>query len=137
MPGDYICRKGEVGREMFIVNSGVVEVIVDNKAVAQMKVGSYFGEISLLSVGHGGNRRTANVVSKGFSSLLVLHKTDFNAILSDYPEMKKVLKKTAEYVLYIFSKLKICYYNYLLILLNDFFFKFQFIFKKEIDKCTA
>ena len=107
MPGDYICRKGEVGREMFIVNSGVVEVIVDGKAVAQMKVGSYFGEISLLSVGHGGNRRTANVVSKGFSSLLVLHKTDFNDILSDYPEMKKLLKKTAEYVFFILILLHI------------------------------
>jgi cyclic nucleotide gated channel beta 1 len=96
MPGDHICRKGEVGREMFIVDSGIVEVIVGDKAVAQMKVGSYFGEISLLSMGDGGNRRTANVVSKGFSKLLVLHKSDFNLILADYPEMNTVLRKTAE-----------------------------------------
>lgn len=96
MPGDYICRKGEVGREMYIVDWGVVEVIVNDKAVAQMKVGSCFGEISLLSMGDGGNRRTANVVSKGFSKLLVLHKTDFNATLTDYPDMRQLLRKTAE-----------------------------------------
>jgi CRP-like cAMP-binding protein len=100
MPGDFICLKGEVGREMFIVVSGIVEVIVKidgvDKAVAQMKEGSCFGEISLLSIGAGGNRRTASIVSKGFSKLLVLHKTDFNRILADYPEMQKVLQKSAE-----------------------------------------
>jgi hypothetical protein len=47
-------------------------------------------------MGDGGNRRTANVVSKGFSKLLVLHKSDFNLILADYPEMNTVLRKTAE-----------------------------------------
>ncbi len=81
---------------MFIVDKGVIEVIVNEKAVAQMKVGSCFGEISLLSAGDGGNRRTANVVSKGFSKLLILHKTDFNMILSDYPDMAKVLRTAAE-----------------------------------------
>ena len=81
---------------MFIVYQGIVEVIVNNTAVAQMKEGSYFGEISLMSMGDGGNRRTANVVSKGFSKLLVLHKTDFNLILVDYPDMEAVLRKTAE-----------------------------------------
>jgi len=36
---------------MFIVDKGIVEVVVEQKAVAQMKEGSYFGEISLLSMG--------------------------------------------------------------------------------------
>ena len=81
---------------MFIVYKGVVEVVVDGKAVAQMKEGSSFGEISLLSMGDGGNRRTANVVSKGFSKLLVLHKIDFNLILADFPGMEKSLRNAAE-----------------------------------------
>ena len=96
MPGDYICKKGDVGREMFIVDKGIVEVVVDGRAVAQMKEGSYFGEISLLSMGDGGNRRTANVMSKGFSKLLVLHKSDLNEVLKSYPGMEEILRKAAE-----------------------------------------
>lgn len=81
---------------MFIVDKGIIEVVVDGKAVAQMKEGSYFGEISLLSMGDGGNRRTANVVSKGFSKLLLLKKNDLDQVVKSYPDMQQVLKKAAE-----------------------------------------
>jgi CRP-like cAMP-binding protein len=81
---------------MYIIHKGIAEVIVDGKAVAQMKEGSYFGEISLLSMGDGGNRRTANVASKGFSKLLVLHKDDLNEVLKNYPGMEEILRKAAE-----------------------------------------
>lgn len=88
--------KGDVGREMFIIEKGIVEVVVNNKAVAKMEEGKSFGEIALLSMGDGGNRRTASIVSKGFSRLLVLQKSDLDEILLDYPEMRDVLSRTAE-----------------------------------------
>lgn len=81
---------------MFIVDQGVVEVVVNGKAVAKMAEGQSFGEISLLSMGDGGNRRTANVVSKGFSKLLVLHKSDLDEVLLSYPGMEEILRKAAE-----------------------------------------
>ncbi len=96
MPGDFICRKGDVGREMFIVDKGIVEVVVEGRAVAQMKEGAYFGEVSLLSMGDGGNRRTANIVSKGFSKLLVLHKSDLNEVMQSYQGLEATLRKAAE-----------------------------------------
>ena len=52
---------------------------------------------SLLAVG-GGNRRSASVVSKGFSSLFVLSKKDLNETLVDYPEAEESLEKKARYV---------------------------------------
>lgn len=81
---------------MYIVGKGVVEVLVNGKAVAQLKKGSVFGEISLLSIGAGGNRRTADVVSRGFSTLYVLHKDDLNEVLRDYPDVEVLLRKKAK-----------------------------------------
>lgn len=94
-PGDYICRKGEVGKEMYIVNRGRFEflhlfrissilynqnlrlqVVTDNgkTVLATLRAGSYFGEISILNMGTAGNRRTASVRSVGYSDLFCLNK---------------------------------------------------------------
>ncbi|KAJ0069573.1 hypothetical protein NL108_010389, partial [Boleophthalmus pectinirostris] len=97
LPGDYVCKKGEVGREMYIIKAGEVQVVggPDGKTVfVTLRAGSVFGEISLLAVG-GGNRRTANVIAHGFANLFILDKRDLNEILVHYPESKKLLRKKA------------------------------------------
>jgi hypothetical protein len=40
-PGDFICRKGEVGKEMYIVNRGKLHVVADNNktVLATLKAG--------------------------------------------------------------------------------------------------
>uniref|UniRef100_A0A3Q1AVP8 Cyclic nucleotide-binding domain-containing protein n=1 Tax=Amphiprion ocellaris TaxID=80972 RepID=A0A3Q1AVP8_AMPOC len=99
LPGDYVCKKGEVGREMYIIKAGEVQVVggPDGKTVfVTLRAGSVFGEISLLAVG-GGNRRTANVIAHGFANLFILDKKDLNEILVHYPESKKLLRKKARF----------------------------------------
>ncbi|XP_077423438.1 uncharacterized protein LOC144053176 isoform X4 [Vanacampus margaritifer] len=101
LPGDYVCKKGEVGREMYIIKAGEVQVVggPDGKTVfVTLSAGSVFGEISLLAVG-GGNRRTANVIAHGFANLFILDKKDLNEILVHYPESKKLLRKKARKML--------------------------------------
>ncbi|XP_054631746.1 cyclic nucleotide-gated cation channel beta-1-like isoform X4 [Dunckerocampus dactyliophorus] len=101
LPGDYVCKKGEVGREMYIIKAGEVQVVggPDGKTVfVTLGAGSVFGEISLLAVG-GGNRRTANVIAHGFANLFILDKKDLNEILVHYPESKKLLRKKARKML--------------------------------------
>uniref|UniRef100_A0A8C7BK58 Cyclic nucleotide-binding domain-containing protein n=1 Tax=Neovison vison TaxID=452646 RepID=A0A8C7BK58_NEOVI len=101
LPNDYVCKKGEIGREMYIIQAGQVQVLggPDGKAVlVTLKAGSVFGEISLLAVG-GGNRRTANVVAHGFTNLFILDKKDLNEILVHYPESQKLLRKKARRML--------------------------------------
>ncbi|XP_023933698.1 cyclic nucleotide-gated cation channel alpha-3 [Lingula anatina] len=96
-PGDYICRKGEVGKEMYIVNRGKLQVVADNgkTVLATLKPGSYFGEISILNMGTAGNRRTASVRSVGYSDLFCLSKTDLWDVLRDYPAARVRLEAIA------------------------------------------
>lgn len=93
-PGEYVCRKGDVGREMYIVNRGRLEVLADeNKAALKELVpGEYFGEISILNLGQSQHRRTAFVRSVGYSDLLCLTQADLMDVLQDYPQTLQKLK---------------------------------------------
>uniref|UniRef100_A0A8C5TAD2 Cyclic nucleotide-binding domain-containing protein n=1 Tax=Malurus cyaneus samueli TaxID=2593467 RepID=A0A8C5TAD2_9PASS len=101
LPNDFVCKKGEIGREMYIIQAGQVQVLGGpdgNSVLVTLKAGSVFGEISLLAAG-GGNRRTANVVAHGFANLFILEKKDLNEILVHYPESQKLLRKKAKKML--------------------------------------
>ncbi|CAH1263159.1 CNGA1 [Branchiostoma lanceolatum] len=97
-PGDYVCKSGEIGREMYIISHGKLKVYVQDSdtdqplEVATLKEGNYFGEISLLKLDDGCNRRSADVVSVGYSELLCLSKKDLIHTLVEYPEARKVLE---------------------------------------------
>lgn len=94
-PAEYVCKKGDVGREMYIVNSGKLEVTADEDGVVLKELihGDYFGEISVLNLGMGKNqrRRTAFVRSVGFSTLLCLTQGDLLDVLKDYPQTMDML----------------------------------------------
>uniref|UniRef100_A0A673H888 Cyclic nucleotide gated channel subunit beta 1a n=1 Tax=Sinocyclocheilus rhinocerous TaxID=307959 RepID=A0A673H888_9TELE len=101
LPGDFVCKKGEIGREMYIIKAGEVQVVggPDGMTVfVTLRAGSVFGEISLLA-GGGGNRRTANVKAHGFANLFILDKKDLAEILVHYPESQKLLRKKAKKML--------------------------------------
>ncbi|KAL7673625.1 hypothetical protein ACOME3_008478 [Neoechinorhynchus agilis] len=94
-PNEIICRKGDIGRQMFIVKEG--KLIVDrghaNSKSNFLSAGTVLGEISLLNtVTRFGNtlvgRRTATVISVGFSRLLALSSKDLNDVLEVYPDMR-------------------------------------------------
>lgn len=114
-PGDFICRKGkasqwnvkrdskrkfimncvgEVGKEMYIVNRGRLQVVGDNgkTVMASLKAGSYFGEISILNMGTAGKalgkycgQANINDINQHMCSFLytsVHHLSSHNMILS-------------------------------------------------------
>ncbi|ULT91122.1 hypothetical protein L3Y34_009025 [Caenorhabditis briggsae] len=94
-PMDYICKKGEVGTEMYIVKEGFVEVVSEDGQTifVTLPAGFVFGELSILNIPGNKNKnlRTASVRSKGYSDLYVLDKEDLWEALREYPQAKDSL----------------------------------------------
>ncbi|XP_077647025.1 cyclic nucleotide-gated channel alpha-4 [Lonchura striata] len=88
-PGEFVCRRGDVGREMYFIREGRLAVVAED-GVTQLAVlgeGLYFGEISLINIkgNMAGNRRTANILSIGYSDLFCLGKEDLAEVLAEFP----------------------------------------------------
>eukprot|EP00058_Branchiostoma_floridae_P027673 XP_002613164.1 hypothetical protein BRAFLDRAFT_73083 [Branchiostoma floridae] len=98
-PGDYVCKSGEIGREMYIISHGKLKVYIQDSdvdqplEVATLKEGNYFGEISLLKLDDGCNRRSADVVSVGYSELLC---DDITEILLQLKTLDSQMAKLTE-----------------------------------------
>ncbi|KAM9319630.1 cyclic nucleotide-gated channel alpha-4 [Gastrophryne carolinensis] len=108
-PGEYVCKKGDIGREMYIIKEGKLAVVADD-GVTQFAVlgeGNYFGEISILNIkgNTSGNRRTANIKSIGYSDLFCLSKEDLKDVLSEYPDAKAILEEKGREILLKMNKL--------------------------------
>lgn len=102
-PGDYICRVGDVGKEMYIVKRGKLSVLAEDcqTVYGMLSDGSVFGELSILNISgvKTGNRRTANVRSVGYSDLFALSKQDLWNVLEDYPDAKTLLIERGKQIL--------------------------------------
>jgi len=94
MPGDTIVYSGDVGREMYLMRRGLVEVLSKDKSsvVANLGPGSYFGEVGLIF----GEARTADVRAKTYCELAMLKKSDLDEVLVDFPLIERQLQQTSE-----------------------------------------
>uniref|UniRef100_A0A8C3M504 Uncharacterized protein n=1 Tax=Geospiza parvula TaxID=87175 RepID=A0A8C3M504_GEOPR len=95
-PGEFVCRRGDVGREMYFIREGRLAVLAAD-GVTQLAVlgeGLYFGEISLINIkgNTAGNRRTANIRSIGYSDLFCLGKEDLAEVLAEFPSARAAME---------------------------------------------
>jgi MFS family permease len=79
--GSYVFRQGERGDRFYVILSGEVEVLVDDKPVRRQGHGEYFGEIALLR----DIPRTASVRAVSDTRLLALEGSHFVQAVTGSP----------------------------------------------------
>jgi len=91
--GESVIWEGETGSQMYFVNAGRVHVVgPDGKSVvAELREGSFFGEIALVySI-----KRTATVRASTMCELFELTKAGIDECLKYYPNMRRALDAAA------------------------------------------
>lgn len=91
-PGDIIIKEGTIGSKMYFIQEGIVDIVMANGDVAtSLSDGSYFGEICLLT----NARRVASVRAETYCNLFSLSVDHFNAVLDQYPLMRRTMESVA------------------------------------------
>ncbi len=81
--GQYIVNEGDLGKELFIIIKGEVEVISGGSRIDIMKAGASFGEMALLD----SQPRSADVVALEDVMVLKMERDDFHEILKQRDEV--------------------------------------------------
>jgi glucose-6-phosphate 1-dehydrogenase len=90
--GELLIKKGDIGRELYLVARGEVEVLDDvGNVLKVLRDGDIFGEIGVLM----STPRTADVRAKTSCDLFVLEKSDFARILRDSPQFATAVQQVA------------------------------------------
>lgn len=90
IPGQRLITRGERGDAAWFIASGAVEVETGRGNV-RLGRGDFFGELALLT----GLPRQADVISIGYSDLLVLYATDFHTFLARHPNVGAHIARVA------------------------------------------
>ena len=77
--GAVLIKQGQIGREVFIVASGIADIEVDGRTVARVGPGEPLGEMALLE----GASRSATVTALTPMHVLVLDPGQFAQLLGD------------------------------------------------------
>ena len=94
VPDEIIVKKGDPGKEMYLISTGAVAVEGDmGQRFAVLKSGQHFGEMALLFP----MLRTATCRAIQYSDVFRLHYDDLHDILQEYPEvLESITKATLE-----------------------------------------
>uniref|UniRef100_A0A915M191 Cyclic nucleotide-binding domain-containing protein n=1 Tax=Meloidogyne javanica TaxID=6303 RepID=A0A915M191_MELJA len=89
-PNDFLCRSGDLAKDMFVLKRGTLDILSDNgEHYSRLTQGGIFGEMAILKpLGPLGKllaRRRYSLRSVGYSEVYLLSQEDALDVFSDYP----------------------------------------------------
>jgi CPA2 family monovalent cation:H+ antiporter-2 len=85
--GTEVIREGDPGAEFFIITAGALEIRIGGRVVNVLRAGDFLGELALLF----GAPRNATAVALEPTTLLVMDKEDFAALVGENPAVESKL----------------------------------------------
>ena len=79
--GDTIFKEGEAAKELYVIQSGQVEIQLGNRLLATLEANDIFGEMALIDSAP----RSASAVAKTDVALVPVSKKDFLALVRRAP----------------------------------------------------
>lgn len=79
--GNYLFTEGEEGHLMFVLTTGIAEVIVNNRVVESLRHGNIVGEMGLVSPGP----RSASVLAKTDCEFVAIDEKRFLYLVQQTP----------------------------------------------------
>lgn len=94
MPGDYVFKAGDLGKEMFFMVKGEVLVLnaTEDRLITKLLDGDFFGEVAL----YKNARRNATIRCVSFCDMYSLGKDQFDNIIVNYPQIAEQIREKAE-----------------------------------------
>ena len=77
LPEQTLFNQGDDGNKAYLINQGILDVIVDEKRVGYMSEGEFFGELALIL----NQKRSATIVARNACELIVIDKETFNQLI--------------------------------------------------------
>ena len=88
LPEQILFTQGDSGDKAFLINQGILDVLVDNIRVGYMSQGEVFGEMALIL----NQQRSATIIARNACELIVITKEKFHQLLdSASPDVKKII----------------------------------------------
>jgi len=86
--GKRLISEGRFGYEFFVIENGKAEVVSDEKHVADLGPGDFFGEMALL----GNTTRSADVIASTAVTAMVMTDTAFRSLTRKMPDVAEEIR---------------------------------------------
>jgi aromatic-L-amino-acid decarboxylase len=92
-PGETIVRRWDAARDFYVIESGVLDVLIDDEHVRRLGPGDFFGELAAIDWGASfGYPRLATVTATEPATMLVLAAAELRDLMRQAPGVDRMIR---------------------------------------------